>query len=445
MAAPYPVVVPEAFALLAAGPDRNVIPTAPLPNPQRASFNLGFPPITMTPVAAGGKPMLGPDMNGIFYMLSTHTFYQQSGKLYLYNADVVVAIGGYAIGTLLGSADGLTVWYNLVAGNTNDPDAGGAGWLAWFSYGITPIAGLVGGVRVLTTAEYAKSVIVLTGALVANQQIVLPTQIRRWLIVNSTTGAFNVTVKTAAGAGVIVPPGGSGAPAEVWGDGINIYNVVAPVNLPIDQAPTPLTIPQRTNLGYLYATYFNQNSALENPAMSAVFIESGGDGFHRKISPLNFQAQLVLSNFIGQVTNAQVPQSAVTQHAAAVLANAALTGVPTTPTAAPGTNTAQVASTAFVRANQLKVACGRVQAGVLQAGSIGVNSITPAGPAGAFNIDVTAAGFSAIPNATASITAIGLNPDTACINATSTVNLSARTVFGANPVARDFNFIAIGL
>lgn len=345
MSAPYPQFIPEAFAIIAAPADRNVIPPAPI-GTQRASFDLGFPPLTMTPLIAGGKPMLGPDMNGVLYMMSTHTVYLQSGKLYLYSAAVAAAISGYAVGTLLGSTDGSTFWYNTVAANASDPDAGGAGWVAMYAYGITPITGLIGGVRTLTAAEASKGIITLTGALVANQQIELPAQIRRWLIVNATTGAFTTTVKTAGGSGVAVLQGGLNAPVEVWGDGTSIYNAVAPLSVSIDQAATALSIAQRTNAGYLFATYFNSSNPLENAAISGIYFDSG-DGFHRKITPADFAAQITVSSFAGQVTNAQVPQSAVTQHSAAVLANAALTGTPTTPTAASGTSTTQVASTAF--------------------------------------------------------------------------------------------------
>jgi hypothetical protein len=350
MPATYPVFIPQPFANNAAGSDRNTIPNAPV-GTQRASFNLGFPPLTMTPVVAGGKPMLGPDMNGILYMLSSHTVYAQSGQPYRWSSDVASAIGGYAVGTLLGSTDGATLWYNAVAGNTSNPDAGGAGWVAMYSYGITTISGLTGGVRTLSAAEASKGVIILSGTLTANQQINLPVQYRRWLIVNTCTGNFNVTVKTPSGTGVIVPAGGLNGPVEVWCNGINIYNVVAPVNLPIDQAPNGLTIAQRTNAGYLFATYFNQSSGLENFAMTALYADAG-DGYLRKISPANVQAQLPISGFPGQVSNGQVPQSAVTQHSAAILANAALTGVPTAPTAAPGTATSQIATTAFVQASQ---------------------------------------------------------------------------------------------
>lgn len=62
---------------------------------------------------------------------------------------------------------------------------------------------------------------------------------------------------------------------------------------------------------------------------------------------------ILLDNFnqlVGSIASSQVPSGAVTQYAAAILANAALTGTPVTPTAAPGTNNTQVASTAFANA-----------------------------------------------------------------------------------------------
>lgn len=347
MPATYPVFIPQPFANNAAGSDRNMIPNAPV-GTQRASFNLGFPPLTMTPVVAGGKPMLGPDMNGILYMLSSHTVYAQSGQPYRWSSDVASAIGGYAVGTLLGSTDGTTLWYNAVAGNTSNPDANGAGWVPLFSYGITAITGLTGGTRTLTRAEAQRNVITLSGTLVANQQIVLPNDVRRWLIVNSTSGSFTLTVRTASGSGVTIPQGGLGAPVEVWCNGTNIYNVVAPVSLPISQAADGLTIAQRTNAGYLYATYFNQSSGAENPNFANILVNNAGDGFLRKISKADFASKINLSDFAGTVANNQVPQSAVTQHKAAVLANAALTGTPTAPTQAAGDSSTRIATTAFV-------------------------------------------------------------------------------------------------
>lgn len=251
--APTPVFIPEAFAINAAVGDRNAIPTAPIDG-QHASFDLGFPPLTMTPVVAGGKKMLGPDMNGVLYTLFTHAVYAQAGQLYPYSSAVSTAFSGYAIGALLGSTDGSTVWVNTVNGNTTDPDSGGTvGWLPFRSYGPAAITGLVGGIRTLIPAESAKNLIVLTGTLVANQQIVLPATYQSWIVVNSTTGAFTVTVKTAAqSVGVTVPAGGSASPTMVYGDGTNINAAFVPAALPIDVAATPATIALRDNLGFLY-------------------------------------------------------------------------------------------------------------------------------------------------------------------------------------------------
>jgi hypothetical protein len=253
MGAPLPQFIPEAFAISAAPGDRNTIPATPLTT-QRASFELGFPPLTMLPVIAGGKPMLGPDMNGILYMISTHQVYAQSGKLYPYSADVAVAIGGYEVGTLLGSTDGLTVWYNLSAGNLDDPnDPASTGWVPLYSYGLTPVNTLTGATRTLTPQEAARSILVLSGALVGNQQIVLPNNVQSWLIVNNTTGAFVTTVRTAGGVGVVVPQGGFASPTAVYGNGTDIFLTFAPAALPIDVSPTANTIAKRDNLGYLYA------------------------------------------------------------------------------------------------------------------------------------------------------------------------------------------------
>lgn len=389
MGAPTPQFIPEAFANDANPIHRNVIPDTTV-NPQRASFDLGFPPQTMTPVVAGGKPMLGPDMNGILYMLSSHTFYQQSGQAYRWNADVVVAIAGYAAGTVLGSTDGVTLWFNLVNGNSSDPDAGGANWVPMFSYGVTLMPPTTGGLVTLTAAQATKGVIVLSGALVANLQVVLPNSFRRWLIVNNTSGAFTTTVKTAAGTGVTVPQGGFAAPVEVYGDGTNLYNVVAPITIPTDVAPTPNTIVLRNNVGYVFATYLNQSSALENFSISEVFA-GVGDGYLRKINPTNFAANFLLSMFAGQVTNAQVPVGAVDQYRTTILNNSALTGTPTAPTPPAGDNSTRVATTAFVSSaisgvanNQsvtlpggLIIKWGYTQAGGGGPGDVNVNFSTP--------------------------------------------------------------------
>jgi len=343
--APTPPVLPEAFAAQAAPGFINTIPDTTV-DPQRASYELGFPPNVMTPIPSGGKPMLGPDMNGILFAISSHTVYQQTGQPYRYNSMVATEISGYAVGTILGRADGTGLWMNIVDGNTTDPDASGAGWVTIASYGHQPVA-TTGGIVTLTALQASRYVIVISGVLAANLQLVLPSQLRSWLIVNTTSGAFTTTVRTAGGSGVVVPQGGFGAPVEVYGDGTNLYPTVAPLTIPTSVPAVPNTYVLRDNLGNVYAAHLFTTTNISNVTLSAVFVESGSDGRILKTDLANLAAQLFLQGIGGAVTDGQVPESAVTQFTAAILANAALTGAPTAPTPSAGDNSTRVATTAF--------------------------------------------------------------------------------------------------
>lgn len=110
--------------------------TLPIPNPSQiditsgaASFNDAFPPATFLDPLVDGTPPSGEDINGILYMLSQYALAMQSGQVCQYSAAVSMALGGYAEGAVLGKASGYGLWTNTVAGNTSDPDTGGAGWL----------------------------------------------------------------------------------------------------------------------------------------------------------------------------------------------------------------------------------------------------------------------------------------------------------------------------
>lgn len=346
--APTPPVITEAFAALADPGFINTIPDTSA-DPQRASYDLGFPPQTMTPVLAGGKPMLGPDMNGILYALSSHTFYQETGKPYRYNAAISTAIGGYAVGTVLGMADGTGLWLNQTDANTNDPDAFHTtynGWSPLFRYGYASISGLTGGLATLNASQYRSSVIILSGALVANQQVVFPDTLQTWLVVNNTSGAFTLTVKTQSGTGVVIPQGGFGAPVEVYGEGTNLYPTVAPLTIPTSVGPDPNTYVLRSNTGDVFARLFNSNIAASFHVPVNVMIDAG-DGYLRKSAISTLESYMLLQAIGGAVTAGQVPLAAVIQYVTNILASAALTGTPTAPTPATGDNSTRVATTAF--------------------------------------------------------------------------------------------------
>lgn len=331
----------------------NPLPLAPPSSPANAlSIQDGFPPNTMQSELSGGKPPRGQDMNGLAFLLSSHTWFLECGQLYQYNATLAAAIGGYAAGTILGMLDGTGTWLCITDANSTDPDAGGAGWVPLTSTGTATITGLTGGTVVVPPAQAKKNVVILQGVLTSNLTLQLPAAAdQQWLIVNQTSGAFTTTIVTTAGGsvGVVAPQGGFAAPLGVYTAGDNnVYPTVAPLSIPISQGADPLTIAQRTNLGYLLAVYFNQSSGLETPTVGAVFVQnSAADGYLRKISLTNFEAQLLLQGMGGQLVNGQVPYSVVQQWASTFFNNAALTGTPTAPSAALGTSNTQIATTAF--------------------------------------------------------------------------------------------------
>lgn len=94
----------------------------------RASYTDGFPPLTRTPLAAGGRPPYGTDMNGILYAVTAIQQWQSAGGLFRYDSDLSTRIGGYPKGATLAKASGTGIWQSTVDDNTSDPDAGGAGW-----------------------------------------------------------------------------------------------------------------------------------------------------------------------------------------------------------------------------------------------------------------------------------------------------------------------------
>lgn len=71
-----------------------------IPN-ESATYEDGFPQITMTPIALGGKAPSGKDMNGILNELSAHTVYQNQGGIYKFDSAFAEKIGGYSKGSLL--------------------------------------------------------------------------------------------------------------------------------------------------------------------------------------------------------------------------------------------------------------------------------------------------------------------------------------------------------
>jgi len=213
-----PTLIPIPFA---ATGGKNTIPNTTNPTPGGADFPNGFPALTRTPIPAGGIPPAGLDMNGIFNAITAVQQWQNAGGVFKYDSAFSTIIGGYPKGAMLMSTDSATIWLNLAEDNTTNPDSGGAAnWVTLNAYGAASVSGLTNANVTLTPAQYGKSIIVLSGTLTGNIQIIFPTASQQWLVINNTTGAFSVTCKTASGTGGVVSQGGG--QQFFWGNGTNL-------------------------------------------------------------------------------------------------------------------------------------------------------------------------------------------------------------------------------
>lgn len=111
----------------------------------------------------------------------------------------------------------------------------------------------------LTAVEAGNAILVLNGILTGNRDVIVPTSpTRSWIVRNDTTGASTLTVKTAAGTGVVVT---QGTTAFVWTDGTNVYDGLTDFDSPVMTGnPTAPTAAQFDNDTSLATTAFVQRA-----------------------------------------------------------------------------------------------------------------------------------------------------------------------------------------
>jgi hypothetical protein len=191
-----------------------------------ASLTDGFPPLTRTPLAAGGVPPSGLDMNGILFQMSNVLRWANAGGGYPYDSTFVndANVAGYPKGARVLRSDGTGYWLSTTDGNVTDPestDSAAAGWLADFTTGAALVTMTSSNVT-LTASQYGKPIIIISGALTANLNLIFPTIVSEWAVINNTSGAFTITGKTIAGTGVLINAG-----LILIGDGTNIVQFLA--------------------------------------------------------------------------------------------------------------------------------------------------------------------------------------------------------------------------
>ena len=129
-----PPLIPQAFAT--SGSKNTIQDTRQAGQDEEdATWSSGFPNVTMQPSESGGLPPKGMDFNGIFNAISSPIVHLQKGGAYKFDSDYAAKIGGYSIGSVLQSNDGLSSYVSLIDNNTtnfnSNPDSIGTAWGQW--------------------------------------------------------------------------------------------------------------------------------------------------------------------------------------------------------------------------------------------------------------------------------------------------------------------------
>lgn len=187
-----PEIIPLPFAQ---NGQKNVIPEqGGTTTDPAASWNAGFPPITMINKQAGGKPPYGMDFNGIFNALSQHIFFSQSGCVYPWmGADEETEFAGlnYLKGSHVLGSDG----EEYVALQPSGPDvpATGGGYVG----PVDPV-GDESGAWAKAAAVYAPLATENTPGIVKPDGMTLAVD---------GSGTLSASVATASQVGVVRPDG----------------------------------------------------------------------------------------------------------------------------------------------------------------------------------------------------------------------------------------------
>lgn len=116
---------------------------------------------------------------------------------------------------------------------------------------------------VLTAAQAGVGVLELTGALTGSISVIVPASSGRWVVSNRTTGAYQVTVKTAAGTGIAVT---QGANTILWSDTVNVYDAKTDFpNAALTGTPTAPTPAQFDNSTKVSTTAFINEAGFHFP------------------------------------------------------------------------------------------------------------------------------------------------------------------------------------
>ncbi|RKS87347.1 hypothetical protein DES39_0568 [Orbus hercynius] len=133
-------LIPVPFAVNAGDTYKYSIPqTNTTTYPNKATYETGFPAVTMADIAAGGVPPFGQDFNGVLNDITTAIRYIQSGNYQTYDSAFATSIGGYDKGSVILGSDG-KLYQSTVDANKTNP-VGGSGWAGFIDGKYLPLTG----------------------------------------------------------------------------------------------------------------------------------------------------------------------------------------------------------------------------------------------------------------------------------------------------------------
>ena len=145
--------------------------------------------------------------------------------------------------------------------------------------------------------------VILTGAMTAQRNVVVPTANKSYIVQNSTTGGFAVNVTTSGGTGSLVPPGQS---RWVYCDGVNVvgglvgYRTESFATTPTAGGTTTLTSAS------FYIQKFTGTTAqtVVLPVTSTLFLGKSYEIRNRSTNPLTVQSSG--ANLIQKIQGGQI-------------------------------------------------------------------------------------------------------------------------------------------
>lgn len=145
-----------------------------------------------------------------------------------------------------------------------------------FDYTVIDVSGT--GNYVLSAAEQNRISYKFTGTLTGNRDIIVPSTVQQYWVDNSTTGSYNLTIRTALGTGYAVP---QNSRAILYCDGSDVVNaatagISTPISIANGGTGASSASGARINLGGTtvgIAVFTAANAAAARSAMDAASVE----------------------------------------------------------------------------------------------------------------------------------------------------------------------------